>query len=479
MHSLQLVSNNVNSKINATSQRFLDQARMAAMEEILNGGMLEQGVTKIALCIEKILESCLCQVVLYSSQNQTFRAIGATSGQYTVFMNQCIQHYYAQNHIEEDGETLKKSLLIHGDLTQSEAWLGLWELAIKYDIESNWTLPIVNSVGTPIALISVFFDKKIVPSNEKLAVLQQSARTLAALLSHAKSKALELRKQVNLHEQLEAKQIALQESNLLVKKALAQRTDVQSQLIELESMAALGTMMSSLTHEVNTPIGVAMTASTYLTDMQKTVFQKLYNENLKKSELINYFNDASEASIIIERNLSRADLLIKTFKQLSFDQHSQDIRKFNLCDYVFEVLLSLKPRLKSTPHKFCIDIPTDLSINSNAGALSQLLINLIMNSAQHAFPIGVSGRINIRVRRINTDMSNPSIQLDYSDNGIGMSESTIENIYKPFFTLARDSGGTGLGMHICNNIVMKVLKGNIDCHSALGKGVHFCIQFPS
>jgi signal transduction histidine kinase len=478
MHSLQLVSNNTNSKINSTSQRFLDQARLSAMEEILNGGMLEQGITKVALCIEKILECSLCQVVLYSSHQQSFRPIGSTSTQFNGLIQQCVKHYYAQNHIEEDGETLKKSLLIHGDLTLSEAWIGLLDSANQYGIQSNWTIPVLNSTGSAIALISIFFTKKIVPSNEKLAVLRQGALTLAALLSHAKTKAMDLRKHVNLHEQLEARQLALRESNTLVKKALAQRTQVQSQLIELESMAALGTMMSSLTHEISTPIGVALTASTYMTDMQKIVLNKLNSENLKKSELINYFNDASEAAIIIARNLSRTDLLIKSFKQLAVDQHSQDVRTFNLCEYVFEVLLSLKPRLKSKQHKFCIDIPTDLTITSNAGAISQIIINLIMNSTQHAFPIGVNGRINIKASLLDKGTTSPKIQLDYRDNGIGMGEGTIENIYKPFFTLARESGGTGLGMHICNNIVMKVLKGNIDCHSSLDEGVHFCIQFP-
>jgi signal transduction histidine kinase len=212
--------------------------------------------------------------------------------------------------------------------------------------------------------------------------------------------------------------------------------------------------------------------------VQQIVLQKLQEEQLKKSELVSYFNDAAEAAIIIEKNLSRADELIKTFKQLSIDQHSQELRSFNLCEYVYEVLLSLKPRLKATPHKFCIDIPTDLTINCNAGAISQLLINLIMNSAQHAFPNGSIGQIIIKARLNELDNNQQNLQLDYHDNGVGMSEETIENIYKPFFTLARGSGGSGLGMHICNNIIMKVLIGHIDCRSGPGKGVHFGLNFP-
>jgi signal transduction histidine kinase len=212
--------------------------------------------------------------------------------------------------------------------------------------------------------------------------------------------------------------------------------------------------------------------------MQDSCFNKLQSDQLKRSELIIYLKESAEASKIIERNMLRANELITTFKRLSVDQHSQDIRTFALCDYVYEVLLSLKPRLKHTPHKFCIDIPANLTINSNPGALSQLLINLIMNSAHHAFALGKEGRITIEADVEYDSERNKKLIFIYRDNGIGMTAQTIENMYKPFFTLARETEGCGLGMHICNNIVMKVLRGTIDCHSDMGKGVEFTIAFP-
>jgi signal transduction histidine kinase len=478
MHSLQLVSNNLDTKIHPLNQRLLDRARINAMEELLNGGLLEKGVTKIAYCLENMLEASLCQVILYASHNQSFRPMGTTSSHFNSLLRDCISHYFPQNHIDDDGESIKKTMMISANINQSEAWSSLKHSAAEHGIQANWTLPVVSSAGVVTGLISVFFNSTKMPTNENLAILQQGARTLAALISHAKSKTMELRKHLSLHQQLESRQNALNDSNNLIKKALTQRTDVQNQLLELENMAALGTMMSSLTHEMNTPIGVAITAASFLHDVQQVVLNKLQEEQLKKSELVSYFTDAAEASIIIERNLSRADELIKTFKQLSIDQHSQDQRSFNVCEYVYEVLLSLKPRLKATPHKFCIDIPADLTISSNAGAISQLLINLIMNSAQHAFPKGTIGHITIKARTSKQDNNQQNVQIDYYDNGVGMSEYTIENIYKPFFTLARESGGSGLGMHICNNIIMKVLRGNIDCDSAPGKGVHFSLNFP-
>lgn len=478
MHSLQLVSNNQQNEIHPAKQKLITQARLAAMEELLNGGLLEQCVTKISASLENIFQANLCQVVLRTHSAPYFKPIGATSGQYLNFIAQAIEHYYPQNHIDEDGQTLKKSELIAMSLTDTKAWSPMLESAKEHDLHSAWTFPIVTTTGLVIGLISIFSNTAKMPTNESLAILQQSTQTLAALISQAKSKALELRKYVNLHEQLDARQHVLNEANELIKKVLAQRTEAQNQIIELENMAALGTMMSSLTHEMNTPIGVAITASSFMHDLQRKALNKLHHDQLKKSELVDVFNETCEASLIIERNLSRADELIKTFKQLSIDQHSQDLRSFNVCDYVFEVLLSLKPRLKSTRHKFCVDIPSELTISSNAGAISQLLINLIMNSSQHAFKANENGRISIRAKKLTSETGSPQLQLDYLDNGIGMTEHTIENIYKPFFTLARETGGSGLGMHICNNIVMKVLRGHIDCESEIGRGVHFTITFP-
>jgi signal transduction histidine kinase len=223
---------------------------------------------------------------------------------------------------------------------------------------------------------------------------------------------------------------------------------------------------------------VTVTAASFLSEIQHDCFEKLQDDQLKRSELINYLKESTEASQIIERNILSANELIKTFKRLSVDQHSQDIRSFVICDYVYEVLLSLKPRLKITPHKFCVDIPADLTIESNPGALGQLLINLIMNSAHHAFAPGTDGRITIKANIEYDSANNKKLVFIYQDNGIGMSTQTIENIYKPFFTLARDTENCGLGMHICNNIVMKVLRGTIDCRSEIGKGVEFTIAFP-
>lgn len=479
MQPLQLISNQDNGRNTAlASQRLLDDARAHSMESILNGHSLDISLNIITKCLEVLLGSCHCQVLLFDSNKANFRTLNKNNGQHSNFINNVIKNLL-NNPKSNFSKDLKHGIqTIVPDIYSSKAWQTMFIEAKELGIVANWVIPIITGEGNTTGVFCALFNTSRSADAGELLLLQRAALTVAALLFHSRNKAKELQLKVAMHQEHVTQKETVGEINSLLKKAIEQRAEVQSQLLELESMAALGTMMSSLTHEINTPIGVSLTAASFLGDMHDSCFEKLQNEQLKRSEFINYLQESAEASQIIERNMLRADQLIKTFKRLSVDQHSQDIRTFKLCDYVYEVLLSLKPRLKHTPYKFCVDIPTNLVIESNPGALSQLLINLIMNSAHHAFAPGIEGRITIKANIEYDTTNNKKLLLMYRDNGIGMSSQTIENMYKPFFTLARETEGCGLGMHICNNIVMKVLRGTIDCQSELGKGTEFSIAFP-
>jgi signal transduction histidine kinase len=479
MQPLQLISTEDNERNSAlASQRLLDDSRAIAMEAQLHGKPLAASLTTIAECLESILGSCHSQTLAFDTDKDTFRALNKNSGRHPTLIENIIVKLLNNTELEF-GKNIKLGReAIFSDIYTFKAWQKMHIEAKELGIVACWVTPILNAQGKIYGAFVTLFNTMRDADKGELALLQRAAQSVSALIHHSKAKAKELQQKVALHQDCVTQKIMTDEANNLLKKAIVQRAEVQGQLLELENMAALGTMMSSLTHEINTPIGVSLTAAGFLSDMQDSCFDKLQNEQLKRSELITYLKESTEASDIIERNMLRADVLIKTFKRLSVDQHSQDVRTFGLCDYIYEVLLSLKPRLKHTPHKFCIDIPSDLTVHSNPGALSQLLINLIMNSAHHAFPLGVEGRITIAAKLDYDEYRHKQLVITYKDNGKGMNKQTIENMYKPFFTLARETDGCGLGMHICNNIVMKVLRGTIDCHSEMGKGVEFTIAFP-
>lgn len=479
MQPLQLISSEDSGRNTAlASQRILDDARACAMENMLNGHSLDISLNTITECLEKILGSCHCQVLLFDSQKMVFRSLNKRHGQHPHFINNVIK-YLLNNPKCDFSKDLQQGIdAIVPDIYSSKAWQAVFIEANELGIVANWVVPIISADGSIAGVCCALFNTARNADTGELLLLKRAAQSASALLLHSKNRTKELQHKVALHQEIVVQKETAEDINSLLKKAIEQRAEVQSQLLELERMAALGTMMSSLTHEINTPIGVSLTAASFLRDMHHSCFEKLQSEQLKRSEFINYLKESAEASQIIERNMLRADELIKTFKRLSVDQHSQDFRTFDLCDYVYEVLLSLKPRLKHTPYKFCVDIAADLRIKSNPGALSQLLINLIMNSAHHAFAPRTEGRVTIKASIEYDTTNNKNLLFIYRDNGIGMSAQTIENMYKPFFTLVRETEACGLGMHICNNIVMKVLRGTIDCRSELGKGVEFTIAFP-
>ncbi len=253
-----------------------------------------------------------------------------------------------------------------------------------------------------------------------------------------------------------------------LEQIVVQRT---KELVESEKMASLGGLVAGIAHEINTPIGISFTASSYL-EQQTEIFYTSVNDNtLKKSSLDEYCQVAFETSKLIVSNLDKAAQLIHSFKQVAVDQTSDFKRLFNLKSYLNDIVLSLKPQYKKANHSIEILCPESLSIDSYPGALSQIFTNLILNSIIHGFENRKSGFI-----RIEVIVDNEDVTIVYSDDGCGISEDVIGKIFEPFYTTKRGSGGTGLGLSIAYNLVKSKLKGNLIVSSDVGKGTIFTIK---
>jgi PAS domain S-box-containing protein len=248
----------------------------------------------------------------------------------------------------------------------------------------------------------------------------------------------------------------------------------QSELLGAEKLAALGGMVAGIAHEINTPIGIGVTAASYLQEKTQSLEQLYAAGQVKRSDMESYLRTARETSDSMATNLTRAAKLVKSFKQVAVDQSSEERRHFKLREYVGEILDSLRPRLKRTEHEIVVDCPADLELDSYPGALSQILTNLVMNSLIHGFEGIRAGRIEIAA-----SLAEGKLTLRYSDNGCGMTETQAARVFEPFFTTRRERGGSGLGMHITQNLVTQKLKGTITCRSAPGCGVEFLITIPA
>ena len=255
--------------------------------------------------------------------------------------------------------------------------------------------------------------------------------------------------------------------------ALTALKAAQQRLIQTEKMASLSRLTAGVAHEINTPIGTALTAATALQRRTEEFVQSVGSGTITKSAAVRYAAVAGESCDLVVSNIRRAAELIQSFKQVAVDQTSGERRAFDLGDYLREVVRSLTPRLKQTPHDVVVDCTPLMRVETYPGALAQVVTNLLVNSILHAYPDGRAGHINLSARRADKD----TVELIYRDDGCGVPPEHLSRIFDPFFTTRRAAGGTGLGLHIVFNIVTQTLKGTIRAESDAA-GTRFTMQFP-
>ena len=277
-----------------------------------------------------------------------------------------------------------------------------------------------------------------------------------------------------LEEEVNQRTVALKSANGELIQTLEKLHQFQRQIVENEKMASLGDMVAGVAHEVNTPIGLGITASTMMLDRLAVIDQQFRDKTLKASAMERFINESRENLNIIYRNLDRAAQLISSFKQVAVDQTSEEAREVNVKQLIEETLMSMRPRLKKVTHTINIDCPETLNVMCKAGPLNQILINLIMNSLIHAFETVENGKIDV-IARLTEEQK---LKIIYKDNGSGIPASIKKRIFDPFVTTKRGQGGSGLGMHLVFNLVTQALNGNIKLESEEGNGVEFTLTFP-
>jgi signal transduction histidine kinase len=195
---------------------------------------------------------------------------------------------------------------------------------------------------------------------------------------------------------------------------------------------------------------------------------------LRRSQLEDFVRASRDASQQLVANLHRAGELIQSFKQVAADRSHAERRQFSLSEATDQIIASLRPVLKRAPIELTVDVPEGLLINGYPGSYGQILTNLFLNAVNHAFTGGRSGTISISARARGHD----DIEINFTDNGAGMTPDVQRQAFDPFFTTRRNEGGTGLGLHIVYNLVTQQLGGRMMLESRPGQGTTFRIIMP-
>ncbi|MEL6556442.1 MAG: PAS domain-containing sensor histidine kinase, partial [Cyanobacteria bacterium J06621_11] len=261
-------------------------------------------------------------------------------------------------------------------------------------------------------------------------------------------------------------------------QALETLKTTQSELIRSAKMAALGNLVAGVAHEINTPVGTAIMTASTLENASHEIAAEMAAGAMKRSSFENYLEIATECSHLVVNNLQRAGELIQSFKQVAVDQSSLQKRKFLLKPYLQEVIMNLTPKFKGTAHQITLLGDENIALRSYPGAIAQVVTNLVVNSLTHAYPDGRAGHMVLAIEQQRKDFTEDALKsqpefsendviLRYSDDGCGITLDVQNRIFEPFYTTARDRGGSGLGLHLVYNLVTQKLEGTIEVTSVV------------
>ena len=257
--------------------------------------------------------------------------------------------------------------------------------------------------------------------------------------------------------------------------ALLELGAAQQNLIDAERLAALGGLVAGVAHEVNNPVGISLTVASSFSRRAEIFETELRSEApLRRSRLEEFVRTSRDAAQQLVSNLHRAGELIQSFKQVAVDRSHAERREFRLSEATDQIIASLRPVLKRSPIALSIDVPEGLAIDGYPGAYGQILTNLFLNAATHAFADGRAGAITISAKPRGIE----DVEIIFADNGAGMTPEVQRQAFDPFFTTRRNDGGTGLGLHIVYNLVTQQLGGRMMLESRLGQGTTFRIIMP-
>jgi signal transduction histidine kinase len=250
-----------------------------------------------------------------------------------------------------------------------------------------------------------------------------------------------------------------------------QRT--RDDLLQAEKLASLGALVAGVAHELNTPIGNALTTASTLQHRLQAFGDTVSRGELRRTALDDVVRDGQEMADLITRSCERAGQLISSFKQVAVDQTSEQRRNFDLRTLVEDNIDALRPSFKRAPWVIEIDIPNGLDCDSYPGPLGQVIANLVQNAALHGLADRPSGRLQISARAVDD-----CIELRVEDNGKGMDPTTLAHIFEPFFTTRLGQGGSGLGLSVSHNIATGMLGGHLTASSEPEQGSCFVLRFP-
>ena len=265
---------------------------------------------------------------------------------------------------------------------------------------------------------------------------------------------------------------------------VAERTqelhETMEQLTEAKKIAALGRVVSGVAHEINTPLGIGLTSSTFLKNNIEAITKKHQEATITKNDFEKFLQQCTEAIGMVITSIGRTSRLVDRFKTTAVDQNEEIKSSFKLEILLQDIASSYAGRLQKNGHIMLIDFHKSIEINSYPVALTLIISNLINNTLTHGFANRQGGHITLVVSESKYSETD-NILIEFHDDGLGIKEEDRTKVFDPFFTTNMGEN-SGLGLHIIHNLVTNQFGGTIRCETRSNDerlGAHFYITLPN
>ena len=333
------------------------------------------------------------------------------------------------------------------------------QLLIDMGIEGYIGTPLIDSSGEVMGLTVALYKSPIQNPEFTETIFQIFSGRIAAEIERTEYE-----------QELEQKVLKRTEH---LEKTLDELKSTQQQLIQQEKLASLGGVVAGVAHEINTPLGIAKTGNSLHQDLLKKVKCQFVDKTLTATNMSEYIDKGIEVAQAVSDNLERAIDLVQSFKSAAVDRIDDSSREINLSNFIPPIIQSMNAEFSRHNIQVNVNIDPNIKLVTYASDLSQVLSNLFINACIHAFDGIKDPEIMVSAKVVGN-----MVELDVSDNGVGIDQSIRDQVFDPFVTTKRLEGSSGLGMNIVFNLVTGKLNGSIELQSPNNGGTQWHINMP-
>lgn len=449
----------------------------ALLEMIATGAPLEDTLQRLMQLIEAQSDGVSCSVLLLDARGKTIEH--AWSPRLPRRFLAALEGLDIGPSVGSCGTAMfRGEPVIVSDIDHDTLWAPYRHLAAPHNLRACWSMPI-RSGDAILGSFAMYYRMVRKPGLEEVHLLGTACHLAGIAIERARRETELAQHRRHLEQLVDQRTAALtrakEQAELTgahLAAALADLHLTQEHLMRRDKLAALGTLVAGVAHELNTPIGNSLVVTGKMAQLTHQL-QASLGERVRRSELAAYLEQSAEADAIVQRNLRRAADLVSSFKQIAVDHASSKRRRFDLQQLVAQWLLPQLATLRHTGYTLEQAVPAGLGMDSYPGPLGQVLTSLVDNCVQHGFDGCSTGQIHISAR-----IHGSSVTLAVADDGVGIAAHHQAQVFDPFFTTRPGAGGAGLGLHIAHNIVTGVLGGSIDLASDGVSGTVFTLTLP-